>query len=187
MGVRNKETINMDGERGKLVYYGVMGRDDDTVKGLIKYGVILLIVIIIFAIILILSIKGDGTILGSSFLSSVLSFFFLVFSIYGLISYGGFEIDGIYEYGLTHRYYSLIDRFKGKTFVRYEKITKIEYGITKSIKGQTQYIRYFTKETENTNVPYFCENIYKNEFYKQLFDTLKIKCPNAVWKRVDKR
>ncbi len=170
--------------RGKLLHIGLKGVREDTIKGRKKYIIEAIILLVIAVFFLIAVVVMGGTIAGSEICAFLLFLFIVSLLIWGLNRILGGEIDGIYENGLTHRYTTFVDKLKGENFHYYHEIVKIQYGVTKSVKGITNYIR-FLKKGKLRYSPYFCENLYENDFYDSLFEILKMKCPNAKWERVD--
>jgi len=169
---------------GKLLHMGLKGVREDTIKGRKKYIIEAIILLVIAIFFLIAVVVMGGTIAGSEICAILMFLSITLFLIWGLIRLLGGEIDGIYESGLTHRYMTFVDRLRGENFYYYDEITKIQYGVTKSVKGNTNYVR-FLKKGKSRYSPYFCENLYKNDYYERLVEILKMKCPNAEWGRVD--
>lgn len=174
-------------DRGKLIYTGIMGKDGDSKQSAKRNFLILLSFTIIFFISIPCTLLGIITIAGSSGLAFIFNLFVFLVLLYFLffVPGTGLEIDAIYENGISHRYTTLFDRLRNENFHYYEDITNIEYGTTKTIKGKSNYIRFFKYGERNSRMPYFCENMYKNDFYDRLIETLEENCPNAKWKEIN--
>lgn len=170
--------------RGNLEYVGVMGKNEDTIKGQIKNVIILTFLLFIDLFALILSIMGKGMILGTPTLAIIVWSILLLILVILLNKATGFEIDGIYERGLSHRYTTLVDRIIGNNFCYYQDVAVVHQGITTTPKGKSEYIRYFRSKKSRVN-PYFCKNLYKNKFYDKLAVTLKERCLHAKWEKID--
>lgn len=175
---------NLVYNKEKLLHIGLRGVREDTIKGRKKYIMEAMILLFIAIFFLIAVVVMGGTIAGSEICALLLFLSIVLLLIWGLNRILGGEIDGIYENGLTHRYTTFIDRLKGENFHYYHDIVKIRYGVTKSAKGITNYVR-FLKKGKFRYSPYFCENLYINDYYNNLIEILKVKCPNAKWKRLD--
>ena len=171
--------------RGKLLYQGIQGRYDDTISGTRKvfgtyvFGCLVAILVAIGGLLEIGTIGGSY--LGACFIGFLL---FLLCSPF-VYAIGGHEIDGIFENGITNRYSNLLDRVTGKSFHKFDDITMIGYG-QYTWRG---HIKNFVMIFEN-NSPYpacgsFNVYVFKNDFYERVVETLKMKCPNVKWQRVD--
>ncbi len=175
----------MKKDRGKLLYRGIQGRWDDTIEaqrfGLLTYvtGCIVGLLLAIFAVI------GTGTIMGSPLLGFLIPFIIFLFCFPFVIAMGGLEIDGIYENGITNRNDYLFKRLYAKSFHRFENITKIGYGQYTWDNVIKNFIIIYEDNSLSPACGSFNDKDFKNDFYERLVETLKEKCPNAIWKKVD--
>ena len=171
--------------RGKLLYTGIQGRWDDTIKQQ-QFGLITYVTGCIVGLLLALSaIFGSGSILGSSLLGFLIPFCIFLFCLPFVIAIGGLEIDAIYENGITDRNDNLFKRLNGKSFHRFEKITKIGYGQYTWNDIVKNFIIIYEDNSSLPTCGSFNDKAFKNDFYEKVVETLKEKCPNAKWKKVD--
>ena len=144
-----------------------------------------MIIFIIIVIILIIStLLGYGSFEGQSPFWTIVFLIIVMLFIIWVTSLLGFEINAIYENGITTSKTKLLERLVGNSFHRYENITKIGYGKL-SGKDQSDFIVIFENHSPVPTVRNYAKIDFKNDFFEQLIITLKQKCPNATWENVN--
>ncbi len=165
--------------RGKLLYIGIQGRWDDTLKARIKGFLICIFGCLIGLFFAIVAFEKS---LWVEFVFFIIIFlFFLPF----LIATGGLETDAIYENGITNRNDYLFKRLTGKSFHRFENITMIGYGQYTWDNVVKNFVLIFENNSIMPTCGSFNDKEFKNDFYERVVETLKVKCPNAKWQKVD--
>jgi len=102
-----------------------------------------------------------------------------------IFALGGFDIDGVYENGISSCCHTLYAYIKKETFHPYKNITKIGTG-TRILKGKkSQFIVIYEYNSKQPTIPNYTEDEYKNDFYQELIKTLKQRCQHAKWEEVD--
>jgi dolichyl-phosphate-mannose--protein O-mannosyl transferase len=174
--------------RGTLQYVGKRGLWNDTITG-VKLGFLgLLVLILIFLIFAGFAFLGYAEISGipdSHFLAGILSLFPVALFILILFLKIGFEIDAIYEYGVTNRYTSLIRYLKGKSFQSFRRVLKIGYGKIKIHNEELDFLAIFDQDTDSQIISTFVNYKYENNFFNILIETLSKKCSSAKWVETD--
>jgi hypothetical protein len=90
----------------------------------------------------------------------------------------------IYEKGVTNIKTSFLDKLFRKSFMPYEKIKKIAYD---KKAGKIEYILFLDhNEKSSLGFMMYNSNIYQDNFLDELHQTLKNKCPNAKWIKIEK-
>lgn len=176
-------------ERGKLLYLGVMNRWKDTIKGQIKMFIkVCVFICIAFFVLYIVLLPGAHVgsrqydyILRPMTIAAMLFVFFILFLVISII---GFELDRIYENGITTRNTSMLEKIRGKIFHPYKNIIKIGYGEHQFSDGRSEFIAVYENDTKKPAIPCFLKMYYKNDFYNRLIETLKNNCPNVSWEKV---
>jgi hypothetical protein len=93
----------------------------------------------------------------------------------------GFEIDAIFENGVTNRFTTIYDKVLNRTFQPFESISVIKYGKTDFADNENMdYIVLIDKYKGQILRPYVNVD-YKNPFFRVLIKHIKIKCPDAKW------
>ena len=170
--------------RGKLLYSGKKETWKDTIRGQRNMMVICIFSIIFVLFLIFTLLLGYATVPIPIPLVIFLELFIIFFFVFILLGIG-FEIDAIYENGVTNRYTSLKEFLQNKRFHRFEDITKIGYGINNIENEKSEFIVMYEKNSKDPTIPNYTKIEYKNNFYEKLIETLKPKCPNAIWKEVD--
>ena len=100
----------------------------------------------------------------------------------------GSDIDGIYENGLTHRGEGLIGKYLGKNWIRWNEITKVEYGLYIRFEKRihTDYIRIFSDEKETKVMARSEYDKHNDRFFSLLEQMIKEKSPQAKWEKNDR-
>jgi hypothetical protein len=177
----------MTQKRSKLLYMGITGKYDDTLKGQVfRFAgtVALLLVTLIFV-----WLSLEGYIYFEPFKSKIYAA--LIFSVPAILIITwlfisplyGLEVDAIYENGITNRHTALSQRIMGKSFQPFESISSIGYGKTIFNGKEIEFVIPFEKKYSRLGIrPYTnIKNKYKNNFYTTLITILKEKCPAAKW------
>ncbi len=172
--------------RGKLKYKGITGEFYDTISGQIKVVIFLIFSIALMITFTYCTIIFKWTLIGSSIFGATIWIFFMIIFIILLHAGGGIEINGIYELGISSAMHNLGDCLMKKTFHRYENITKIGYGNHTFTGGlKTSFISIYENNENEPSAPAFHKYRFKNDFYNKLIKTLKQKCPNAKWVKIE--
>lgn len=167
------------------MYKGIIGRYDDskweTLKGFLVciFGCVLGILVGVGAL------TSNLTVAGSTFGACFASFTLIFLCSPFVLALGGLEYDGIYENGITNRNGYLFKRLTGKSFHRFENIIMIGYGQYEWMGKRKNFIMIFENHSFKPACGNFNDKKFKNDFYEQLVETLKVKCPNARWQKVD--
>lgn len=109
-----------------------------------------------------------------------------------MIAYNGFEIDAIWENGISSYSSMLKDRIKGRTFLPYKNIGKVYYGTYKTPDEETKISHYYMivakgEDKPNWSIwPHFEKEFYEDDFFKRLTRAIKKNAPQAKWIEVDK-
>jgi hypothetical protein len=171
-------------ERGRVVIEGKTGAFTDSVGVQGIAFIILLGFLVFIAALVVRSIQGHTTVLGSNVLAAVtLSLFggfFLV--IMNLI---GFETNRIYENGVTTGTTTLIQFLRGESFQAFDRIDRVGIGRV-TIKGfvkDSEFIVLFDRERGQTLRP-FISSSYRDDFYRALVWMLEQKCPEVTWTQI---
>lgn len=175
----------IDKSRGKLLYHGIIGIWSDTIQKQ-KYTMIeciFLLLLVIFQMFLLL-LEYFSTDPIPKHLIIFIDLFILLIIIF-MISRIGFEIDAIYENGITNRHTSLIKYFQNRRFHRFEDITKVGFGTRNVSDKKSEFIVLYENNSKDPTVSNYTKIEYKNEFYSGLVEVLKQKCPNAKWEEID--
>ncbi|MFQ6061535.1 MAG: hypothetical protein ACE5KV_09660 [Thermoplasmata archaeon] len=106
----------------------------------------------------------------------------LIASFLGYALSFGFEIDAIYEEGITNRAATLLDRLRNQFFARFAEIKTIEYGTLATQEGNVDFLRVFG--SKGSLLKPFYNRKYRNDFYGVLVQTLKEKCSDCEWLEV---
>lgn len=176
----------MKQECGKLLYKGVRGTYLDTVRGHVKMFVsaVLNFCFLIVAVLFVTFSLGWRP-YGSMIVPMVMIIGIIVIFSMVIFALGGFDIDGIYDNGISSCCHTLYAYIKKETFHSYKNITKIGTG-TRILKGKkSQFIVIYEHNSKQPTIPNYTEAEYKNDFYQKLIEILKQKCPHAKWEEVD--
>lgn len=172
-------------DRGQLLYTGIHGKKYyDNLKSAKRRLWSNLFLFLFSMFMAIISLLGHFWIFGSSMYAFVIWLFIVFILLLGLIGWGP-EIDGIYENGITNHLTLLSEYLRGKSFHPFNNITKIGYGIRNDLGKTSSFIVIYENNSLHPTVRNFTEAEYKNDFYQVLVKTLREKCPNAVWEKVD--
>jgi len=123
----------------------------------------------------VLTINGSGSLNYFGVIPIAIGICILLFFIFKAI---GFEVDMIYEDGMTSRNTNLNDKIKHRSFVKYGRIKLVGTGtITNNrfFEGK-EFLAVFT---DDIVLSYINEHI--NEFYIKISKILKQKCPHVPW------
>jgi hypothetical protein len=170
-------------EKGELLEIGLQGRLYETKKGIIWLNITFLLIIIISFLMALLSLVGVDLSIGT------IDIWFLVFSFYGFLMilivlfFDGQEIDGIYEYGLTHRRVGIIKKIQNKHWIPWNEVERIYYGIFdfEDHRGKSEYLKVYSG---NKKGGFFIKVTYNKKspkFYPLLMQMLKEKSTQAQW------
>jgi len=172
--------------RGRLLYKGIQGNWRDTIKTQKKQ---FLECFFIFLISLVISISIWTNFLVFPRIPQVVGYIapipVLILTIFLIEISGGFEVDGIYENGITNSMTTLTEKIGGKGFHPYSKITKVGYGNEYKRKGNSEFIVVYENNSRLPTVRSYTKTKYKNDFYEKLKTVLKQKCPNVPWTKID--
>ena len=166
-------------KRGKMLMRGVLETTKDRVStqvGAIVLGTLALIVFWLF----ILNNIESRPIYDKILIWIVLILITIVYFVFGLLI-TGFEIDAIYELGITNRHTALHDKLLGRTFQRFESIAMIKYGKTEWFNlGKVDFIVLIDRDKGQILRPFLALN-YKNNFFRALLRQIREKNPDAKW------
>ena len=171
-------------DRGHVLLEGKTGAFTDSVGVQVVAFIILLGFLVFIAALVVGSIQGHGTMLGSNALAAIM------FSLAGgmlllIMNLIGFETDRIYENGVTNGATTLIQFLRGDSFQAFDRIGRIGIGRV-TIKGfvkDSEFIVLFDRERGQTLRP-FISSTFKNDFYPALLRMLEQKCPGVIWAQV---
>lgn len=164
--------------RGNLLFQGKKGSSADTIEGQKKIFNFYFLMSCLFTVLFVLALTGSNL-----FAKLALFGILLLFCWVMIFIAAGFEIDGIFEKGITFMSSNLFEKRKGHSFHRYEDITHIYYGIIKTANGESRYLRIVGKNLSDRkrDGDYICENLFLNDYFIRLQKTLEEKCCKAEW------
>ncbi len=101
-----------------------------------------------------------------------------------MLNFFGFEIDAIFENGLTNRSTTLAQFLKGETFQTFAGVEAIGTGTMRTGKAKDmEFLVLFDKIHGQILMP-FVNFDTREVFYKTLTNVLREKSPQARWTRV---
>ena len=179
--------LRMSNNRGRILCEGRINQWTDTVSGqwkmffkFVSLIVILILMLIgIFSGVLVLTINLNGYLNYLDVIPIVGSIFLLL---YFLIYAIGFETDAIYENGITSICTNLIDKIKHESFIEYVRIKLVGYGTIGSHKffEGKEFLAVFS---DNIVLTYI--NRYVNDFFDEMINILRKKCPHVPWVKME--
>ncbi|MEE9506537.1 MAG: hypothetical protein V3V98_05260 [Thermoplasmata archaeon] len=167
----------------------LLGPDEEFLKDPIVVQTLLLVLmstgLLLPLFLLIRSVQGHASILGSNVLATVTWVMVILLWLWVMNFSVSLETDRIYQNGLTNRNVTLQQRLRGESYQPFDKIDRI--GIGKVMIGRfaddAEFLVPFDKEKDQMLRPFVSTDL-DGDFYSAVKRTLEERCPEVKWTQV---